>query len=97
MEFLVRIEVAPVEVADAEEAALREREAATGRRYLEAGSLKRMWRVPGRRASVSLWSVADADELHELLSGFPLFPWMDITVEPLARHYLEQGNDGDGR
>ena len=26
------------------------------------------------------------DELHELLSGLPLFPYMDITVTALARH-----------
>ena len=30
--------------------------------------------------------MADNDELHDLLSGLPLFPFMDITVTPLATH-----------
>jgi muconolactone D-isomerase len=30
--------------------------------------------------------VTDHDELHTLLSSLPLFPFMDITVTPLARH-----------
>ncbi|MFL6183241.1 MAG: muconolactone Delta-isomerase family protein, partial [Actinomycetes bacterium] len=25
-------------------------------------------------------------ELHAILSGLPLFPFMDMTVTPLARH-----------
>lgn len=89
MEFLVRIEVSNIDLPAEEEAELRSREKATGERYLRDGKLKRMWRLPGRRASLSLWEVADADELHELLAAFPVFPWMDIEVTALARHYLE--------
>ena len=29
---------------------------------------------------------SSVDELHELLSGLPLFPYLDIRVTPLARH-----------
>ena len=29
---------------------------------------------------------ASNDELHDLLSGLPLFPYMDIEVTPLAMH-----------
>ena len=42
--------------------------------------------VAGRYANVSVFDVESADELHELLSGLPLFPYMDIRVTPLARH-----------
>lgn len=70
---------------------LARREAEIGARYREEGSLARMWRLPGRRASLSLWRVADADELHDLVSGFPLFPWMEVKVEALASHYLDPG------
>jgi muconolactone D-isomerase len=99
MEFLVTIELDSFELTESEERELRERERETGERYLREGALSRMWRLPGRRASVSLWNVADADRLHELLSGFPFFPWMDIAVVPLARHYLEDARDeaGEGK
>jgi muconolactone D-isomerase len=35
---------------------------------------------------VSILDVDSVDELHELLSGLPLFPYMDIRVTPLGRH-----------
>jgi muconolactone D-isomerase len=42
--------------------------------------------VAGRYANVSVLDVSSVDELHELLSGLPLFPYLDIRVTPLARH-----------
>ncbi len=45
-----------------------------------------LWRVAGRYANISIFDVADHDELHGILSSLPLFPFMDITVTPLARH-----------
>jgi muconolactone D-isomerase len=42
--------------------------------------------VAGRYANVSILDVDSVDELHELLSGLPLFPYLDIRVTPLARH-----------
>ena len=35
---------------------------------------------------VSVFDVAGNDELHALLAGLPLFPYMDIAVTPLATH-----------
>ena len=51
-----------------------------------AGKWVHLWRVAGRYANVSVFDVADHDELHAILSSLPLFPFMDITVTPLARH-----------
>jgi muconolactone D-isomerase len=45
-----------------------------------------LWRVAGRYANVSVFDVADHDELHTILSTLPLFPFMDVTITPLARH-----------
>ena len=42
--------------------------------------------MAGRYANVSVLDVADHDELHAILSSLPLFPFMDVTVTPLARH-----------
>ncbi len=90
MDFLVRIEIrlpADLESAAREELAARER--ARGLALKEAGSLVRLWRIPGRHANVGLWRAADATELHDLLASLPLFPWMDIEVQALAVHPLE--------
>jgi muconolactone D-isomerase len=40
----------------------------------------------GEYANVSIFDVADHDELHTLLSNLPLFPYMQIKVTPLAKH-----------
>jgi muconolactone D-isomerase len=40
----------------------------------------------GEYSNYSVFDVADNDELHTLLSGLPLFPYMDIKVTPLAKH-----------
>jgi muconolactone D-isomerase len=88
-EFLVEIEFElPPTMPEAERTAIVEAEAERGRELRDAGSIVRMWRVPGRRANVGLWEAADATELHELLSSLPLFPWMNIQVRALAEHYL---------
>jgi muconolactone D-isomerase len=43
---------------------------------------------PGRFANIGMWRARDATEVHELLGDLTFFPWMDIVVEPLARHPL---------
>ena len=47
---------------------------------------RHLWRVAGRYANVSVFDVADHDELHAILSSLPLFPFMEIAVTALARH-----------
>jgi len=50
------------------------------------GKWRHLWRVAGQYSNISLFDVADAQELHDLVSTLPLFPFMDITVTPLCRH-----------
>lgn len=45
-----------------------------------------LWRVAGRYENYSVFDVADHDELHDLLTSLPLFPYLDVTVTALARH-----------
>jgi muconolactone D-isomerase len=88
-EFLVEIEIAlPPSTPEEERAALYAAEAVRGLELRDAGSIVRIWRVPGRRANVGVWRAADATELHELLASLPLFPWMDVRVSALAEHPL---------
>ncbi len=50
------------------------------------GKWRHLWRIAGEYANISVFDVADHDELHAILSGLPLFPFMTIAVTPLARH-----------
>jgi len=51
-----------------------------------AGVWRHLWRVAGRYANVSIFDVSGPQELHDILSSLPLFPFMDIQVTPLCRH-----------
>ncbi|ADX47726.1 muconolactone delta-isomerase [Paracidovorax avenae] len=50
------------------------------------GKWRHLWRVVGEYANVSIFDVSGNDELHAILSGLPLFPYMEIKVTPLANH-----------
>lgn len=50
------------------------------------GTWRHLWRVAGRYANTSVFDVRSADELHELLTSLPLFPYMAINVTALCRH-----------
>jgi muconolactone D-isomerase len=65
---------------------LQARERVISHGYQRDGLLRHVWRVVGRYANYSLFDVADNEELHRLLTGFPLYPYMDIHVAPLANH-----------
>ena len=60
----------------------------------QQGKWVHLWRIAGRYANISIFDVADHDELHTILSTLPLFPFMEITVTPLAKHpsALESAN-----
>lgn len=72
----------PAERADAIKAA----EKARAVEIQQSGKWPHLWRVTGRYANISIFDVDSHDELHELLSSLPLFPYMSIQVTPLARH-----------
>ena len=71
--------------------------ASTRRRSSATGAGRTCGRVAGRYANVSVLDVGSVDELHELLSGLPLFPYLDIRVTPLARHpnAINRGEESD--
>lgn len=65
---------------------LFKQEAERARELAQSGILRRLWRIPGRRANWGIWSAATTDELHDALSSLPLYPYLSITVHPLASH-----------
>lgn len=89
MEFLVTLELSVQRVPEDRREQLFRREAEVATAFKRAGTIVRMWRLPGRTATVSVWSVADATELHERLGELPLLPWMRVEVTALARHYVD--------
>ncbi|MFD6286860.1 muconolactone Delta-isomerase [Streptomyces sp. NPDC060205] len=50
------------------------------------GTWLHLWRVAGKSENLSIFEVADADQLHEVLSSLPLYPFMELTVTALSRH-----------
>lgn len=58
------------------------------------GRWRHLWRIAGRYSNISIFDVADAAELHDLLCALPLFPFMDIRVTALCRH-PSSVHDGD--
>ncbi|WP_236792012.1 muconolactone Delta-isomerase [Amycolatopsis sp. GM8] len=65
-----------------------ERELAAGRALIEAGTIKGIWRVPGEKGNVGIWSAADSDELHRVIQALPVFPHATFQVRALATHPL---------
>ncbi|HEU0245274.1 MAG TPA: muconolactone Delta-isomerase family protein [Candidatus Limnocylindrales bacterium] len=88
MEFLVHIEIRFPPDGDREEfARLSAAETVRAKELAEAGILRRLWRIPGRRANYGIWEAADATALDAVLASLPMFPWLDIVeVQPLAQH-----------
>lgn len=62
------------------------REKAYSHELQRSGKWPHLWRIVGEYANVSIFDVESNDELHELLAGLPLFPYMEIAVTPLATH-----------
>jgi len=87
MLFHVSMEVRlPPDMPASQAEDIKAREKARAQELQRQGKWPHLWRVAGRYANISILDVADADELHALLSSLPLFPYMDIHVTPLARH-----------
>ena len=87
MEFLVRIEIQwPASRGPEELARLTAAERQRAAELAAEGRIRRLWRIPGRRANWGLWEAPDATALHEALTSLPLYPWASIDVQPLAAH-----------
>jgi muconolactone D-isomerase len=90
VEFLVEIEVLlPPDMPEDQRAELAAAEDARGRELRRQGVIQRIWRVPGGLRNVGIWEAHDATDLHEAISGLPLYPWIHAEVTALARHPLE--------
>ncbi len=90
MEFLVNIKIRWTEGMDPERKnSIIKEEQAHAAVLAENGHLVRMWRVPGRTENWGLWRAVDATQLHSIIVGLPVFPWMDVTIHALAIHPVD--------
>jgi muconolactone D-isomerase len=90
-EFLVSIEFdLPDDLGEEGRATLVAAEAKRGRELADAGTIVRIWRIPGRRANVGIWSARDADAVHAAIASLPMFPYLDVEVTALATHPIER-------
>ncbi|MFE6151548.1 muconolactone Delta-isomerase [Streptomyces sp. NPDC057889] len=62
------------------------REKAYSQELQRKGIWPHIWRCVGQYSNLSVFDVRDNDELHDILWGLPLFPYMEIEVTPLALH-----------
>ncbi|WP_085317021.1 muconolactone Delta-isomerase [Derxia lacustris] len=87
MLFKVEMDVRlPADMAAAEADALKKTEREIAQGLQRSGKWRHLWRVAGRYANVSVFDVDSVDELHQLISTLPLFPYMQIEVTALCRH-----------
>ncbi|WP_417215575.1 muconolactone Delta-isomerase [Arthrobacter sp.] len=87
MMFLARMDVRFPDTLTAEQIAdFQVREKAYSGGLQESGKMAGIWRIVGEYANHSLFDVESNDELHEILSGFPMYPYMTIKVTPLSKH-----------
>ena len=66
--------------------ALKKAERERAQELQRQGKWRHLWRMAGRYSNVSIFDVSSAEELHDILSTLPLFPFMEITVSALCRH-----------
>ncbi|MBM6622319.1 muconolactone Delta-isomerase [Micrococcaceae bacterium RIT802] len=87
MMFLARMDVRfPDHLTTEQIADFQVREKAYSGGLQESGKMAGIWRIVGEYANHSLFDVESNDELHEILSGFPMYPYMTIKVTPLSKH-----------
>lgn len=87
MLFAVKMDVdLPVGMDPGERSDTLAREKAYSHELQRAGKWPHIWRIAGQYSNLSIFDVADNDELHDLLWNLPLFPYMSIEVTPLAVH-----------
>jgi muconolactone D-isomerase len=87
MLFLARMDVQfPPHLSTEDVTCMQGLEKEYSRALQQEGRLASIWRVVGEYANYSVFDVESNDELHQILSSFPMYPFMKIKVTPLAKH-----------
>ena len=93
MDFLVQIDVTALHhlPVDQREEVIR-LEQQRGRELHEQGILRQIWRLPGKRANIGVWSADSPEDLHEAIATLPVWPYATAEITTLARHPITFDN-----
>jgi muconolactone D-isomerase len=87
MLFMVEMQVNFPREFDVDEATwLKAAEKERFQELQDAGTWRHIWRVAGQYANVSIFDVDSNSQLHDILVGLPLYPFMTMKVTALCRH-----------
>ena len=87
MLFHVRMDVdIPLNMDAALADQIKAREKAYSQDLQRRGKWRHIWGLAGEYANYSLFDVDSNQELHDILTGLPLYPYMTVSVTPLCRH-----------
>ena len=87
MLFHIRMDVnMPHSVSETEANEIKLKEKIYAQDLQQQGKWRHLWRIAGEYSNISIFDVDSVEEPHTLLSGLPLFPYMQIKVMPLCRH-----------
>ena len=62
------------------------REQETSQKWQKSGKWVYLWRVAGKYSNISVIDAESPDELHQIISSLPLFPYMNIKVTSVCKH-----------
>ncbi|WP_180102728.1 muconolactone Delta-isomerase [Acinetobacter sp. YH12126] len=87
MLFYVRMDVnIPRDLPEAQVNEIKANEKVYSQELQRQGKWRHIWRVTGQYSNISIFDVETNEELHNLLQGLPLYPFMKIEVMALNRH-----------
>lgn len=87
MLFHVRMDVnIPKDMPEATANEIKAVEKAYSQELQRQGKWRHIWRITGQYSNISIFDVESNEELHTLLQGLPLYPYMKIEVMALNRH-----------
>ena len=87
MLFMVEMDVnVPLDYDADRLAQLKQAEKERFQQLQRAGTWRHIWRVVGHYSNVSIFDVESNAALHDILTGLPLYPFMDMRVTALCRH-----------
>lgn len=87
MLFMLNIDVSiPAELPQATKDDLRRRENDRAMELIKANKIRRIWRIVGQTANLSVWEADSLEEMHANVGSLPMYPYMKVTVTPLVAH-----------
>lgn len=91
MLLMVRITVElPGDMEPAKLAEIGKAETARAIELIQAGSMRKIWRVVGARSNFSIWETDSLEDFHANIASLPMHPFMTVEVTPIIEHPATQ-------